>query len=45
MRTRAPVRIGNGAFNQRQNDVWGALLDSIYLHAKALGEPRTRRGS
>jgi GH15 family glucan-1,4-alpha-glucosidase len=27
-----PVRIGNGAFVQRQNDVWGALLDSIYLH-------------
>ena len=33
-----PVRIGNGAFSQRQNDVWGALLDSVYLHAKALGE-------
>jgi GH15 family glucan-1,4-alpha-glucosidase len=31
-----PVRVGNGAFNQRQNDVWGALLDSIYLHEKAL---------
>jgi len=31
-----PVRIGNGAFDQRQNDVWGALLDSIYLHQKAL---------
>ena len=31
-----PVRIGNGAFDQRQNDVWGALLDSIYLHEKAL---------
>ena len=31
-----PVRIGNGAYNQRQNDVWGALLDSIYLHFKAL---------
>jgi len=31
-----PVRIGNGAYNQRQNDVWGALLDSIYLHEKAL---------
>jgi len=33
-----PVRIGNGAFDQRQNDVWGALLDSVYLHSKALGE-------
>lgn len=32
-----PVRTGNGAFDQRQNDVWGALLDSIYLHSKALG--------
>jgi alpha,alpha-trehalase len=31
-----PVRIGNGAFSQRQNDVWGALLDSIYIHTKAL---------
>ncbi len=31
-----PVRIGNGAFDQRQNDVWGALLDSVYLHQKAL---------
>jgi GH15 family glucan-1,4-alpha-glucosidase len=31
-----PVRVGNGAFSQRQNDVWGALLDSIYLHQKAL---------
>jgi GH15 family glucan-1,4-alpha-glucosidase len=31
-----PVRIGNGAYSQRQNDVWGALLDSIYLHLKAL---------
>ena len=31
-----PVRIGNGAFDQHQHDVWGALLDSIYLHEKAL---------
>src|SRR6201996_460220 len=31
-----PVRIGNGAYDQRQNDVWGALLDSVYLHEKAL---------
>jgi len=29
-----PVRIGNGAYNQRQHDVWGAVLDSIYLHTK-----------
>jgi GH15 family glucan-1,4-alpha-glucosidase len=29
-----PVRIGNGAYQQRQHDVWGALLDSIYLHTK-----------
>jgi GH15 family glucan-1,4-alpha-glucosidase len=27
-----PVRIGNGAFNQRQNDVFGAVLDSLLLH-------------
>jgi alpha,alpha-trehalase len=27
-----PVRIGNGAWNQRQNDVFGAVLDSIFLH-------------
>lgn len=31
-----PVRIGNGAFDQRQNDVWGALLDSIYVHRKTI---------
>jgi GH15 family glucan-1,4-alpha-glucosidase len=29
-----PVRIGNGAYNQRQNDVFGALLDSVYIHSK-----------
>jgi alpha,alpha-trehalase len=29
-----PVRIGNGAYAQRQNDVYGAVLDSVYLHAK-----------
>jgi GH15 family glucan-1,4-alpha-glucosidase len=27
-----PVRIGNGAFDQRQNDVYGAVLDSVLLH-------------
>jgi alpha,alpha-trehalase len=30
-----PVRIGNGAYNQRQNDLYGAVLDSVYLHSKA----------
>jgi alpha,alpha-trehalase len=30
-----PVRVGNGAFAQKQHDVWGALLDSIYLHTKS----------
>jgi GH15 family glucan-1,4-alpha-glucosidase len=29
-----PVRIGNSAYAQRQNDVYGAVLDSVYLHAK-----------
>ena len=30
-----PVRVGNAAYAQQQHDVWGALLDSVYLHAKA----------
>jgi alpha,alpha-trehalase len=29
-----PVRIGNGAYDQRQNDVFGAALDSILLHTR-----------
>ena len=29
-----PVRIGNGAFDQRQNDVFGAVLDAILLHSR-----------
>jgi GH15 family glucan-1,4-alpha-glucosidase len=29
-----PVRIGNGAFDQHQNDVFGAALDSILLHTE-----------
>ena len=32
-----PVRVGNGAFQQRQNDVFGAVLDSVYLHTKLNG--------
>ena len=30
----SPVRVGNGAFDQRQNDVYGAVLDSILLHTR-----------
>jgi alpha,alpha-trehalase len=30
-----PVRIGNGAWDQRQHDVWGVLLDSVYLHTRS----------
>ena len=29
-----PVRIGNGAYDQRQNDVYGAVLDSVLLHTR-----------
>jgi alpha,alpha-trehalase len=30
-----PVRVGNTAYRQEQHDVWGALLDSIYLHTRS----------
>jgi GH15 family glucan-1,4-alpha-glucosidase len=30
-----PVRVGNGAYQQNQHDVWGAVLDSIYLHTRS----------
>jgi len=30
-----PVRIGNAADKQEQHDVWGALLDSVYLHTRS----------
>ena len=32
-----PVRVGNGAFDQRQHDVWGMILDSVYTHARHEG--------
>jgi GH15 family glucan-1,4-alpha-glucosidase len=31
-----PVRLGNAAHGQRQHDVWGALLDSVWLHSQAV---------
>ncbi|MFL6101500.1 MAG: glycoside hydrolase family 15 protein [Actinomycetales bacterium] len=30
-----PVRIGNAAYAQQQNDVWGAFLDSVWLHTRS----------
>jgi alpha,alpha-trehalase len=31
----SPVRVGNVAHDQEQHDVWGALLDSVYLHMRS----------
>ncbi len=39
----SPVRIGNGAYNQLQLDIYGELLDSIYLFDK-YGTPIGYRG-
>ncbi|MFE9580233.1 glycoside hydrolase family 15 protein [Nocardia sp. NPDC006044] len=30
-----PVRIGNAAYNQDQHDIWGTMLDAVYLHVKS----------
>jgi GH15 family glucan-1,4-alpha-glucosidase len=30
-----PVRIGNAAYDYNQHDVWGAVLDAAYLHARS----------
>ena len=35
-----PVRIGNAAYRQQQNDVWGVVLDSLYLHTQVQGPAR-----
>ena len=48
----APVRIGNGAANQLQLDIYGELIDSVYLFNKhgiadlprRLERPRAHRG-
>ncbi|HXY91669.1 MAG TPA: glycoside hydrolase family 15 protein [Acidimicrobiia bacterium] len=33
-----PVRIGNGAYDQHQHDVWGMLLDSVATHIRNGGQ-------
>jgi alpha,alpha-trehalase len=38
-----PVRIGNGAWDQRQHDVWGVLLDSVWLHTRTRDRLDERR--
>jgi alpha,alpha-trehalase len=30
-----PVRIGNAAFSQQQHDVWGTVMDAVYLHTRS----------
>ena len=37
-RNSKPVRIGNGAFDQHQHDVWGMLLDSVEEHLRGGGQ-------
>ncbi len=31
-----PVRVGNAAYHQNQHDVFGAALDSIYIHTRSV---------
>jgi alpha,alpha-trehalase len=38
-----PVRVGNGAWDQRQHDAWGVLLDSLYLHTRSRDRLDERR--
>jgi GH15 family glucan-1,4-alpha-glucosidase len=37
-RDSTPVRVGNGAWGQTQLDVYGELLNSLYLYREQLGE-------
>ncbi|GII87867.1 hypothetical protein Ssi03_58570 [Sphaerisporangium siamense] len=30
-----PVRVGNAAYRHRQNDVWGMVLESFYIHTRS----------
>ncbi len=37
-RSSRPVRIGNGAYDQHQHDVWGMLLDAVASHERRGGQ-------
>jgi hypothetical protein len=39
-----PVRVGNGAWEQVQLEVYGELLNSLYVYPERLGPPRPRLG-
>ena len=34
-----PVRIGNGAYRQRQMDIFGEFMDALYISVKERGKP------
>jgi alpha,alpha-trehalase len=34
-----PVRIGNGAFNQKQLDIYGEVIDAVYLYHERMRRP------
>jgi GH15 family glucan-1,4-alpha-glucosidase len=38
-----PVRVGNAAWDQRQHDVWGVVLDSVHMHVRSGDELDDRR--
>jgi hypothetical protein len=42
-RLSAPVRVGNGAWNQRQLDVYGELLNAVYRLSDHLFDDASRR--
>ncbi len=37
-RNSRPVRVGNGAFDQHQHDVWGMLLDAVAIQQRRGGQ-------